>query len=287
MDGPGTFVYFSGIMPVHERPQPLTAWARLSVRLLAGDAITIDRRWGPRGWRWWFWRLYHVDTDAVTIRCGAAGELRLQPDRLYAFPAGLRFEAGTRSELAHQFLHFELPGLPLPLQERVFTQVVVCPLQEPMRSLYQEWRGHLASGTAQGPAALTLAQHVVQRCWHDMLPDRRRELERALVPDGLVQGVQACLAECYAEAVALPELAARFDVSADHLARKFRRHCGVSIQEWRRSLRLRRACELLVESEHSIDAIAQACGYSDRYYFSRVFSRRFHDGPASYRRRHR
>jgi AraC-like DNA-binding protein len=45
-----------------------------------------------------------------------------------------------------------------------------------------------------------------------------------------------------------------------------------------------KACNLLHHSDLSIDQIASACGFSDRYYFTRVFSKTMAASPGAYRK---
>ena len=44
-----------------------------------------------------------------------------------------------------------------------------------------------------------------------------------------------------------------------------------------------RASELLVSTDYSIDRIAEACGFANRYYFTRVFTQRMGLPPGRYR----
>ena len=49
--------------------------------------------------------------------------------------------------------------------------------------------------------------------------------------------------------------------------------------------RIEKASILLHHTDHSIDEIAELCGFGDRYYFTRVFTRQLGLGPAAYRKR--
>lgn len=62
----------------------------------------------------------------------------------------------------------------------------------------------------------------------------------------------------------------------------FHRCMGMSPSEYMTRVRMRRACELLTVADLSVREVAEACGYSDPLYFSRVF--RAHEGcsPSKY-----
>ncbi len=63
----------------------------------------------------------------------------------------------------------------------------------------------------------------------------------------------------------------------------FRRCMGMSPSEYMTKLRMHRACELLAMADMSVREVAEACGYPDQLYFSRVFRSHFHIAPSKYR----
>jgi len=62
----------------------------------------------------------------------------------------------------------------------------------------------------------------------------------------------------------------------------FRRCMGMSPSEYMTQMRMRRACELLVMADMSVREVAEACGYPDQLYFSRVFRAHFGVAPSKY-----
>lgn len=63
----------------------------------------------------------------------------------------------------------------------------------------------------------------------------------------------------------------------------FRRCTGMSPTEYMTRMRMRRACELLTMEDLSVREVAEACGYPDQLYFSRVFRSYFGVAPSKYR----
>jgi AraC family transcriptional regulator len=88
----------------------------------------------------------------------------------------------------------------------------------------------------------------------------------------------------FTERWSLAELAAAASVSADHLARAFRRHQGCTVGEYVRRLRVELACRLLAESEEPLAQVALAAGFSDQSHFTKVFRRRMGTTPAAFRK---
>ncbi|VXD06038.1 AraC family transcriptional regulator [Enterobacterales bacterium 8AC] len=91
------------------------------------------------------------------------------------------------------------------------------------------------------------------------------------------------LNDCFINCPSLAELAMIGGVSADHLAREFRRNYGCTISDYVRHLRLTRACECLALGRKSIADIALESGFSDQSHFTRVFRRQLGVTPAVYR----
>ena len=85
--------------------------------------------------------------------------------------------------------------------------------------------------------------------------------------------------------LSMEELSTHFGYNADHLRRVFKGEYGVSPMEYLWEGRLNRASELLLNmSQYSIEEIANLCGFTDRFYFSRFFKKRKSVSPSDYRR---
>jgi len=79
------------------------------------------------------------------------------------------------------------------------------------------------------------------------------------------------------------EMARALACSATHLRRVFRESLGTSPGEWLRERRLRRAADLLVATDQSVEQVARAVGYESLSHFHRSFRLRFGCTPAEYR----
>lgn len=99
-----------------------------------------------------------------------------------------------------------------------------------------------------------------------------------------VTAMCAYLAEHAREEITLSVLAEHFGYSASYVARLFRRHLGTTVSEHRNALRLSRAYRLLLDTEMRVGEIAEACGFHDIYYFSRLFKARYGTSPLGARR---
>lgn len=115
---------------------------------------------------------------------------------------------------------------------------------------------------------------------------RRRRVDTDAAPPWLAR-VRTIIAERYAEAIRLATIADEIGLHPVHLARSFRRHCGLSIGEAVRARRLRIACELLAATNVPVAEVALRCGFADQSHLSRAFARVMRTTPSEYRRMRR
>ena len=79
-------------------------------------------------------------------------------------------------------------------------------------------------------------------------------------------------------------LAEKGGMSVNAYARIFKEQTGYPPRKYLLKMRVEKACSLLHHSDLTIDQIASACGFSDRYYFTRIFTRTMNVSPGVYRR---
>jgi len=73
-------------------------------------------------------------------------------------------------------------------------------------------------------------------------------------------------------------------MSANSFARLFKNQTGLSPQKYLTKARIENSCSMLHHSPLSINEIAEICGFSDRYYFTKVFNSVMKVPPAQYRK---
>lgn len=98
--------------------------------------------------------------------------------------------------------------------------------------------------------------------------------------------VLSILHERYAGDLDVEELAAVVGLSRSRLEHLFRAEAGETIGNVVRSLRLRRAAELLVTTFLSVKEIRAAAGWQDASHFVRSFRRAYALSPSDYRQRY-
>lgn len=96
------------------------------------------------------------------------------------------------------------------------------------------------------------------------------------------------LQESYADAeLSNTSVAARFQISEVYLRKLFLNKYGIPPHQYLLAYRLDRAKQLLAEGDLSVTEIAELCGFSSVYHFSRTFKSRVGDTPTEYIRKNK
>ena len=84
----------------------------------------------------------------------------------------------------------------------------------------------------------------------------------------------------------LEDLTARSGVKKTLFLQSFRRMTGTTPKQYILGLRLEYARDLLLETDVPVAQVAERCGFSDSFYFSRCFKNHFSTSPRPYRKEH-
>ncbi len=141
---------------------------------------------------------------------------------------------------------------------------------------------HHNSDTAPLSEALAMnaLEHLILRCFQ-LQPQSNHH-----AVDPRINALCEYLNNNIAEDITIDALAKMVFLSPSRLAHLFRHEMGETILSWREKQRVNRARGLMQSTELSITNIAQAVGYGDAMYFSRIFRR--HNGipPREYKKRY-
>jgi transcriptional regulator GlxA family with amidase domain len=79
------------------------------------------------------------------------------------------------------------------------------------------------------------------------------------------------------------DMALKHGLSTSHFSSLFRKATGMAPLDYFIHLKLQKACLLLYSSNMKIKKVASEIGYSDPYYFSRLFKKHMKVSPDQYR----
>jgi transcriptional regulator of acetoin/glycerol metabolism/AraC-like DNA-binding protein len=125
----------------------------------------------------------------------------------------------------------------------------------------------------------------------DLLEDLSRRFTTQPLRGGLAPGALRRVTEYIdshlSEDVALESLAAHAGLSTYHFARAFKQSVGMPPHRYLLQQRVKKAAELLKQTEQPLTAIAQSLGFADQSHFSRSFHWLVGLAPGEFRRSHR
>ncbi|HDG1707591.1 TPA: helix-turn-helix transcriptional regulator [Kluyvera ascorbata] len=118
----------------------------------------------------------------------------------------------------------------------------------------------------------------------NMLPPAQEKMPEAA--RGIASSVMFWIEENYRQKFSLDALAQELGKSRSYLSRRFHAETGENIHDYLNTIRLRRACELLLHSALPVSEIASQVGFSEVTYFISSFKKGIGETPLQYRKNH-
>lgn len=115
------------------------------------------------------------------------------------------------------------------------------------------------------------------------LAERRAVPANTDVNFSIAETAKLFIIENYTKAISIEDIAKHCCVNKSYLSRKFKDENGITIVDYITHLRIRKACELLRDSQYSVSEISQRVGYEDYTYFCKVFKKEYDLTPLQYR----
>lgn len=225
-----------------------------------------------------FWRFYWDPEPGGVLDLGDGSTVELTPEFFTVIPGYFGFSTRAERPFAQYYIHFSFPEQPVDPPNRLFRFPAEAELCATLRRAFElsDTREALRRSILMHQVLCTVLARLPEECLR--LPAAR---------DERVEQAVRRLRRHLDSPPSNPELAHRARMSVNGFIRLFHRECGRSPQEFGRRVRLELACEMLQEGRASIDEIALATGFADRYHFSRAFRRLLQQSPADFRRRNR
>lgn len=98
-----------------------------------------------------------------------------------------------------------------------------------------------------------------------------------------ISGVHSYISEHFTEDINISDLAENIGISIKHLRTLFKKSYGMPPNQYIIALRLNMAVSLISQGNLSISEISSLCGFSDVYYFSRLFKKHFSKSPKTFK----
>lgn len=111
-----------------------------------------------------------------------------------------------------------------------------------------------------------------------------RELEQQQHPAdklAMVRAMQGYIEQHYTQRITLRQVAAVVDRTPNHACALFKQIIGCGPIEYANRIRLNQAHEWLHQRDLTVSEVAHRCGFSDPYYFSKLYKRTYGASPKS------
>ncbi len=283
MDGAEIFCVKKARMPdVIKFRTDYRVWTSPPTPEVLSSGFAVLQRWEHDDLGAPFWRWYMNDRPGAFIRVNKVAS-ELLPGRIYLIPPRTGFAtwiADGAGDVGHLHVHFLL-GLDHASEGGpVFDFAAEAEDRRLARAAGAEMRtGRGESEFALGFRVQALINRTLARVptgyWAGRSADDRMVRVLRRLKSGVAGGVDNAL------------LAREAGLGRNAFGRFFREATGDTPHRYLTRLRVDRACEQLRAGGATVDEVAVATGFCDRFHFTRVFKRHMGVGPAEYRRWHR
>ncbi|WP_161404934.1 helix-turn-helix domain-containing protein [Paenibacillus silvestris] len=144
-----------------------------------------------------------------------------------------------------------------------------------MEEMHQQW-------TQLGPLEKFHVKALFHQFVYEMLHQLQEQGREMTVPEPALQAIRY-MQEHYAEQMTLQGLAELLDCNGRQLQRLFKAKVSMGPMEYLMQVRLGKAKSLLQHTDVPIAEIAEDVGYTDSYYFSRIFKKHVGVSPGRFR----
>ena len=223
-----------------------------------------------------FWRLYYNFDDGHFVKF-ADKTLPLGPERLVVIPPHCIFHCNGEAAVRHFWVHFSYQKSltakqhsPLALTPELAELSLIANL----RTLWDNGRPLRSEKNLL--LGLALIHAVMSREDFDWISAQPSSLQKAMRFIDLN----------FQSELKIRQIAEIAGLSETGLTRLFKKHLGTSPARYLIDARIREATTLLQSTEESIDEIAEKTGFSNRYYFTRMFKKTTGQSPAGFRKDH-
>lgn len=203
--------------------------------------------------------VYHVDSreyrvstgDLLCIPSGSVRSAAIIPDNLMeCYCTNIRIHNQQGKDAV----------LPFPLISHIGYHTDIIALY---RDLNAEWLGRSPGFRLKAHAALLLILHR----YFELIVYK---LDSGLM-DKRIKKLLLYIADHYAEAVTIKELAALAGLNPVYIGNLFKQCTGLTFRQYLTFIRLNHAEDMLRSGEYNVNEAAMLCGFSDVFYFSKVF----------------
>ena len=220
-----------------------------------------------------FCSLTYRHRGSASIKCGDA-ELLSTADTVTFVPRGVDYITEITSDVHVTAIHFNFAGADIPDRPSV-----VSADNPRILALFDA-----IAKTANDPT-LHFRQLSIAYELFDELSKMKFAIDKGRIPEKIARAREIIEAGYSDPLFSIEGLADELNVSTTYLRREFSLATGMSPIAYLKDVRIRRALQLLLSNDLTVNEIASKCGYSSISYFIQDFHKNMGEPPSRYRAR--
>lgn len=206
-------------------------------------------------------------------------KIYLNKNEAYIIPSftAHKYQAAERKPWSILWMHFVKGG---NFENEIIGKRIIDEALKPrIVSLFSLLRDDIRSDIPDGRSVSCLATLIIHEMFFKNVASATGN------PPVVFDEIEKYMKNHLSEDMTIKELSLKFDIPESTLSVLFKKHSGRGPIDFFTSLRMQEAEKLLRESSLYVYQVAERLGYSDQYYFSRVFTKYAGESPREYRKR--
>ena len=249
----------------------------MQLKIVNSGYALLDSRWKADSLAVPFNRLYLVESGIGYLSAGEQA-LLMEPGKAYLLPAGLPCSYRCEETVYKLFFDFNLFKSNHFDLLQGFSQIAVVDLPS---GLLDSLRTHYFGGSFADSIHIQHSLYHLLHIFHEQY-GFASEVPTAYSPH--VASTIDYIQENLSARLRVDTLASRCYISRTNLAAQFRKEVGIPIGSYIDQQLIRLAQYQLTQTDASIEAISNALGYCNPFYFSKCFKKHCGLSPLQYRK---
>jgi AraC-like DNA-binding protein len=260
----------------------------LHLRLLHVGLVPIDHSWNVRNVYSTYWRYYINNTDGAEVEL-ADRRVPIPKNCITFIPAWVRFNCHNVRPIRHFYIHFDIVGISGFIVRKIFNSPITLPekidFPQFLRGLDIDVKDLRFTESAACLCRIkaTLYHHF-SALLENLNPEQKDIFNQSMFALNRFAATLQYIDNHLAQDLNNNTLAHHSHMSESHFAHCFHDLMGQTPARYVLERRIAYAARQLVFSQHSIDTIAERSGFTNRFHFSRNFTRVMGVPPAAYRK---
>ncbi len=252
---------------------------RIRLILLHFHRAAVGETWNGTVINSAYSRLYYIVSGEALIKMDSGETLLLEAGNWYLLPAGSSFTYLCNSRMEHIYFHFKLCSFEgLDLLHQCKKPIQISAKEHELEQLETCLN---SSGILGGLKVHQMAEKMVIT----FLEESGIIIEQREFSPCVTRAIRYINRHLSAK-LSMEEILEHTYVSKSTLTKHFKKELSMSVHDYIFDRILFEAGQLLARSRQSVQEISEKFGFSDQFYFSKCFRKKYYMSPREYRKTH-